>query len=52
MTRKTNTRSIKKIEEGVIARLDTKLRLERERAKLAPSQPSAGKGWAFVPAPR
>ncbi len=51
MSRKRNTRSIKKIEEGKLARLDTKLRLERQKGKTTNAQPSAGQGWAFIPAP-
>lgn len=51
MSKKNNTRSIKKIEETMLQRLDTRRKLERIMGR-PQDEVTQGTGWAFIPAPR
>jgi hypothetical protein len=52
MRRKHNTRSIKKIEETYLDRIDYKRKLEQIHGKIINNQPTEGQGWSFIPADR
>jgi len=51
MRRKNNTRSIKAIEEKMLDRIDTRRKIEKKLGIIS-NEPTQGKGWNFIPAPR
>jgi hypothetical protein len=50
MSRKNNTRSIKKIQDTAAQRIDTRRRLEQQAGRTTQGQPTQGTGWNFIPA--
>jgi hypothetical protein len=50
MSRKNNTRSIKKIQDTAAERIDTRRRLEQQAGRTTQGQPTQGTGWVFTPA--
>ena len=50
MSRKNNTRSIKKIQDTAAERIDTRRRLERQHGRTTQDTPTQGTGWVFTPA--
>ena len=49
MARKNNTRSIRRIEETMLQRIDTRRKLEKKLGRTTVDQPSQGQGWTFTP---